>query len=97
LFIVLYGALFGYAIFCLAPLGKGYRLVIGMLVFMVIVGIVLLSVGMTALLLVGQPSHIWYGLILCGALLLVVFPFISLAVRKQYARAEQRRMQALDA
>jgi hypothetical protein len=90
-----YGGLFGCLAGFLVPRGKGRRLMMGMIIFPVLAGIVHLTVGITAFL-VGQPFHVCYPFVLVGVGLLFAFSFAPM-IRRGYAQAEQRRMQALDA
>ena len=92
----LFGALIGCLGGILAPQGKGRRFVMSLLVFSVVTGIVLLIAGLTALCL-GQPYHVWYPLVMSGGICVVVVMFIFPALRRSYAQAERRRIEALDA
>ena len=91
----LYGALFGCLAGFLVPLGKGRRLIIGLLWFGLAAGALLLLIGLTALFL-GQPYHVWYSFVLPGVILLILTPIFLVVMPQQYAQAELRRMQALD-
>jgi ribose/xylose/arabinose/galactoside ABC-type transport system permease subunit len=91
----LYGALFGCLAGVLVPRGKGRKLVIGMLVFLFVIGIVLLLIGGLAVFL-GQPWHVWYPFMLLGGLSVFLPPSIYFSIKKQYDQFEHRRMQALD-
>jgi hypothetical protein len=90
-----YGALFGGLCSFLPPRGKGRRLLTGMVIFAVVIGIVSLTVGILALFL-GQPFHVWYPFVLCGGLLIIFFPSLFPAIRKRYEQVELRKLQALD-
>jgi len=91
-----YGALFGILAGFLVPRGKGRRLLTGMLIFAVVMGIIQLVIGILALCL-GQPYHVWFPFVLLGGLLLFIFPGVFSGIRKQYEQAELRKLQALDA
>ena len=95
----IYGALCGVLAGTLIPRGRGYRLVIGMLVFGLIMGVLQLVIGVTALLC-GQPYHVWYPFLCGGGVLAFVFGMVFIAkpeIRKHYEQAQLRKMQALDA
>ncbi len=79
----------------LAPQGKCRGLVIGGFYFMMSIGIVNLLFGLVALVS-GQPYGIWYGGVLCGGILTTLPLFLIPAVKRRYAEAEQRRMEAAD-
>ena len=87
----LLGALAGW----LAPQGRGRAFVLGSMYFMLAFGLLNLAFGAVAWGL-GQPYGIWYGGVLCG----FVFTSLSFALipvmRKRYAEAEQRLMQAAE-
>ena len=85
----LFGALTGY----LAPRGKARRFVLGAMAFFVLAGLAQLAVGLTAVAY-GQPYGIWYPMVLCGGILVVVMGSLTPVVRARYAQAEQRRIDA---
>ena len=91
----IYGSAFGCLCGFLIPRGKGRRLLIGTLVFAVVVGLVLLLIGISALTL-GQPFHVWYPFVLVGGILAAVFLPLFFVIKKVYEQVERRRMQALD-
>jgi len=91
----LYGALIGCLGAFLSPRGKGRRLLTGMLVFAVVVGLVLLLIGISALVL-GQSFHVWYPFAFGGGILVTVFLPLFFVIKKAYEQVERRRMQALD-
>ena len=91
-----YGALFGILCGILVPLGKGKRLLYGMILFAFVMGVFSLVVGITAVFC-GQPYHVWYPFVLLGGITIFVFPAPYLTIRQQYAQVELRKMQALDA
>ena len=77
----------------LAPRGIGRRWVLGGMLVLVLLGLAQLGFGVYVLL-VGQPYAIWFAPVLCGLIYtLVVGPLIPV-VRKRYAQAEARRMDA---
>lgn len=77
----------------LIPRGKGRGFVLGTLVTVAGLGLVMLAIGIYALV-VGQPYGIWYPILLCGVIFSVVCGSMVPAIRKQYAAAEQRRLEA---
>jgi hypothetical protein len=91
-----FGALIGILCGFLVPRGKGRRLVLGMIVFIFIMGVIHLVIGISALCH-WQPYHVWYPFVLTGGLLVVIPPIAFSAIRKQYEQAELRKLQALDA
>ena len=91
----LYGGLFGCLAGFLVPRGKGRKLVFGMLVFIIVFGGFLLSIGLLALLL-GQPFHVWFWFAFAGGLALIIFPPQFFVIKKGFEQFEQRKMQALD-
>jgi hypothetical protein len=92
-----YGALIGIIGGFLASRGKGRRLVAGMFLFAIAMGVIYSVIGIAALLC-GQSFRIWWLFIFSGGILLSVSLFVYLtAVRTMYKQVEQRKMQALDA
>ena len=85
----LWGALGG----VLAPKGKGRAVVLGLGWLLFAVGVSQLAFGLYALA-AGQPYGIWYGPCLTGVIIPVVVGSLIPVVRKRYAEAEDRRMQA---
>ena len=83
------GGLIGY----LAPQGKGRTVLLGAMKVFVLFGFLNLAFGLVALL-AGQPYGIWYGPVLLGFLMPVLFGCLLPVARKRYAEAEQRRLQA---
>ena len=90
------GAVTGCLCGFLVPRGKGRRLIFGLFLFWTMMGVVTLIIGVSALCL-GQPYHVWYPFVLCGGLFLFLVPHTFFAIKKGYAQAELRKMQALDA
>src|SRR5262245_14035810 len=78
-----------------APRGIGRPWIMGGLVLMVLVGLASLAFGLYALA-VGQPWAIWYGPVLTGVVLSVVMGGLIPVIRRRYAEAEARRMEATD-
>jgi hypothetical protein len=97
-----YGALVGILCGFLVPRAKGRRLLTGMFVVPIIIGVILLIVGITVgvtALLCGQPYHVWYPILYLGCLggfLVVIFSVLLPVIRNQCKQAELRKMQALD-
>jgi hypothetical protein len=69
--------------------------VIGSLGLLLVCEAVLLVLGLTALLS-GQPYGVWYGLLLPGAIGLVVLGSLAPVAMNAYRQAENRKMQARD-
>ncbi len=91
----IFGAIIGCLGGFLVPRGKGRRLVLGLLRGGAVVGILLLSLGIVALIL-GQPYHVWYSFALTGGIMLLVFLPLLPIINKEYAKVELRKMQVLD-
>ena len=77
----------------LAPQGKGRAWILGTMYFAVLFGIVSLLAGLVGLI-VGQPYAIWYPLTLVGFLFSVLEGCLIPVVRRRYAEAEMRRLNA---
>ena len=75
---------------------RAQRLVTGLLVAGVVIGVLCLLAGGIAAL-ASQPRHVWYPLVLVGGILVVVDGALLPATRRSYAAAEVPRMKALDA
>jgi hypothetical protein len=86
------GALVG----VLGGLGKGRRVVMGLLGLMLAIGAVALALGVVAVLR-SQPYAVFYPLLLVGILCSVVPLFSLRSLRRRYEEVELRRMRALDA
>ena len=91
----IFGGVFGTICGFLVQRGKGKRWILGMIYSSIAVGAVLLIGGLAALC-IGQPYHVWYPLLLCGGIMSIVFVCILPGIYCGYARAERRRMEALD-
>ena len=89
----LIGGLYGLAAGILVPKGIGRCLVIGAHITLLVVGIILLGVGITAFFL-GQPYHVTYPFVLMGFLMSMIFGILMLVMRRQYQLVEHRKMQA---
>lgn len=87
------GGLLGAAAGTLAPRGKGRRWILGAMSVFVALGVAQLILGAAALIL-GQPFGIWYPLLLCGVLFIVVIGGLLPVVRRAYEHAEHRRIDA---
>lgn len=91
----LYGALFGTVAGLLVPQGKGRFWVMGLLFFGLVMGIILLILGIYAFY-VGQAYHVYYPFASCGAIMTFLMLIFVPTMRKEYAKAELRKIQALD-
>src|SRR5262245_50788452 len=78
-----------------APRGVGRPWILGGIVLMTLIGLASLVFGLYALVM-GQPWGIWYGPVLVGVILSVVMGGLIPVIRRRYAEAEARRMQAAD-
>ncbi len=87
------GGILGAASGYLAPRGKGRSLILGAFTILVVVGLLHLAVGLYAYIS-GQPYSIWYPLVLIGIILTAVMGGLLPVVRKRYAEAEARRVNA---
>jgi hypothetical protein len=76
-----------------APRGKGKRWVLGGLGLALTFGLVSLGTGVAALA-TGQPYGIWYPLTLVGGIFAFVVGFNLPVVRRRYAEAEARKLEA---
>jgi hypothetical protein len=87
---------FGAVLGSLASRGHARRFVLVTMVALVSVGVCLLVTGVVALAL-SQPYAVTGTLLIGGALLIAPTGLAARAIRAAYARAELRRMRALDA
>jgi hypothetical protein len=85
----LWGALAG----VLAPRGKAKGLLWGTYWLLLGAGAVLLVVGLVAVV-AGQPYGVWFGLLIAGVLVCVVFAPMAVVLRHTYRAAEERKMRA---
>jgi hypothetical protein len=77
----------------LAPQGRARGVIYGLWGVFMILGVASLGFGLYALA-VGQPYGIWYGPTLAGGLVTFLLTVLFPVVRKRYAEADARRMQA---
>ena len=89
----LLGGCIGVAAGTLAPKGKGRSAVLGSMAVFAVLGVLSLLTGLTALVF-GQPYHVWYPLLLLGVIPAGVMGGLIPVVRRRYAEAEQRRLDA---
>lgn len=87
------GAIVGSTAGTMVPKGKGRRFVLGIMTFSIVLGTIVFGVGITAVSL-GQPYGIWYPLVMLGALPAGIMGALFPMVRRRYAEAEQRRLDA---
>ncbi len=89
------GGLWGGLTGALAPRGRARSFVLGGLWVFLVVSAVMFSLGLIALL-TGQSYEVWYGLVLGGAIGLVVFGANTPMVYRVYRAAEERKLAARD-
>lgn len=89
------GGCVGAAAGVLAPKGKGRGWVLGTMTSCAALGCLLFLAGIIAVS-TGQPYGVWYPLVLLGALMTGVLGGLIPVVRKRYAEAEQRKLDAED-
>ena len=77
----------------LAPQGRARGLIFGLWGVFLVLGIASLGFGLYALA-AGQPYGIWYPPTMVGVLFVVLMSAGFFIIRKRYAEAETRRMQA---
>jgi hypothetical protein len=87
------GGCYGAALGILAPRGECKRLVLGIHIVLMCVGIALIGAGLVAVI-VSQPYHVTYPFFLGGLILIGVFGFTFPMMRARYRQAEQRKLQA---
>jgi hypothetical protein len=87
------GGLLGAAAGILAPRGKAKQLIMGSWYLLIAIGIAFLLFGVYAIIS-GQPRGIWYGPLLCGAIVSIVMGCLLPVIRMRYREAEQRRIDA---
>jgi hypothetical protein len=90
---VLGGAVGGGVCGPLAAVGKARRFVMGYFTFLAVLGTALVLVGAFAVA-IGQPWYVWYCLGLPGVIVAGLAVGLRPVLRKQYAAAEQRRIDA---
>lgn len=79
----------------LAPRGKAKPLVMGLFAVTLLACAGMLAAGLVALVQ-RQPYGVWYGLLLPGALGLIVLGGLMPVVQTRYREAEERRLSARD-
>ncbi|MHC4838064.1 MAG: hypothetical protein ACYTF3_07755 [Planctomycetota bacterium] len=77
----------------MVPKGKGRGVVLPLLLGFAILGGLLLILGIVAVS-TGQPYEVWYPLALLGFILAVVFGCLYPGIKRLYAQAEQRQLEA---
>jgi len=87
------GGLFGAMCGILVPKGKGRAIILPAMLLFAVCGLGLLAVGLIALFK-GQPYVIYYPFLLIGFLLACLFGTLYPVLRKRYAAAEQRQIEA---
>lgn len=87
------GALYGTVVGVLAPRGKARTLVFALHWTALAIGVGLLAAGVTALA-TGQPSGVWYALLLPGVLVTILMTVFTPIIRLRYRQAEHRRLEA---
>lgn len=90
---VLAGAIGGGVCGPLAAQGRARGFVMGYFSFLAVLGVALALVGVLAVAS-GQPWHVWYSFVLPGVLIAGLAIGLRPMLRKQYAAAEQRRIDA---
>lgn len=87
------GGCLGAAAGVLAPRGKQRGPVMGSMAVLIIAGVVVLGAGLFALMQ-KQPYHVWYPLVLGGAIVTTVMLSLVPVINMRYRQAEARRMDA---
>lgn len=77
----------------LAGMGKAKGFVLGIFAAGLLIGIGLAVTGVVALV-TSQPWHVWFVFLMPGVTCALIFALLLPVVRAQYARAEQRKMDA---
>jgi hypothetical protein len=88
------GGFIGSLVGILAPRGVGRTFVLGGMFLVILTCLLSLITGLFALLLAGQPWHVWYPLVLVGGIGIVVFGCLFPVVTRLYRHAEQRQLEA---
>jgi Ca2+/Na+ antiporter len=91
----LLGAILGPAMGILIPKGKGKAFILPSLLVMAIVGGCMELVGIAAVIQ-QQPYHVWYPLVLLGAICLCVMLPLYFVAKARYRALEVNRMEARD-
>lgn len=87
------GGCFGALVGVLAPRGVARGFMLTVHAAFIVVGAVALVSGIVAVS-TGQPYHVWYPLVLIGAILTVVMGSLFPVIRMRYRQAEHRRLDA---
>ena len=87
------GGTLGAAAGVLAPKGKGRGPVLGTMMTLAVLGAITFVIGLVGLIL-GQPYAVWYPLLLLGGITGGVLGGLTPVIKKRYAEAEQRRLDA---
>ena len=87
------GGTFGGIAGMLAQQGKARGAVLGFQLTLVVLGALTLIAGIVALSL-GQPYHVFYPLLLLGGITTLVLGGLYPVMRKRYAEAEHRQLEA---
>lgn len=90
---ILIGAIGGGVCGPLAAMGKARAFVQIYWLLCAVLGLAILSTGLTAAAL-GQPFHVWFWLLNCGLLVLVLSIVLGTVFRRVYAQHERRRLAA---
>lgn len=85
--------LLGAAVGCLAPRGRGERVVLPLVDALILLGAVQVVFGLVALLS-GQPYAVWYPPLLCGAASTFSLTLARRPIRRAYLAAAARKMEA---
>lgn len=88
-----FGAIAGCTIGYCVPKGKCRSLAVGMLASMLALGLALLAAGIAAVVL-KQPYHVWYPMVLGGSILSMVCGINLPIVVARYRQVEARRLDA---
>jgi hypothetical protein len=91
----LLGAILGPAMGILIPKGKGRAFILPSLLVMAILGGCVEVVGIAAVIQ-RQPYHVWYPLVLLGAICLCVMLPLYFVAKARYRAIEVNRMEARD-
>ena len=87
------GTVFGFVVGIFGRRGKLKRFAFALVALGLFAGASSLTLGLVALWL-GQPYHVYYGLLLMGGILLVVLGSNLPVVIRVYRSAEQRKLKA---
>lgn len=77
----------------LAGMGKAKGLVLGIFAAGLLIGLGLAITGVVALVM-SQPYHVWFVFLMPGVAATLIFGFLLPVIRAQYARADQRKVDA---